>query len=60
MLSYAGASMIKRPSTAARSSLASFSQLAATAPFERFTLEVNPLKLGADAAAAVDGLLIIE
>ena len=40
--------------------LARFSQLAASAPFERFTLEVNPLKLGADACAAVDGLLIVE
>lgn len=40
--------------------LARFSALAASAPWQRFTLEVNPLKLGADAAAAVDGLLIIE
>jgi acyl-CoA synthetase (NDP forming) len=40
--------------------LARFSQLATSAPFERFTLEVNPLKLGADACAAVDGLLIVE
>lgn len=40
--------------------LARFSALAATAPWERFTLEVNPLKLGRDAVAAVDGLLVIE
>ena len=40
--------------------LARFSALAATAPWERFTLEVNPLKLGRDAVAAVDGLLLIE
>jgi hypothetical protein len=40
--------------------IARFSALAATAPWERFTLEVNPLKLGADDLAAVDGLLIIE
>lgn len=39
--------------------IARFSQLAATAPWPRFTLEVNPLKLGGDAAAAVDGLLLI-
>jgi acetyltransferase len=40
--------------------VARFSELAAAAPWRRFTLEVNPLKLGAEAAAAVDGLLIIE
>ncbi|HEY5862575.1 MAG TPA: acetate--CoA ligase family protein [Casimicrobiaceae bacterium] len=40
--------------------VARFSALAATAPWPRFTLEVNPLKLGEDAAAAVDGLLLIE
>jgi len=40
--------------------LARFSGLVASAPWKRFTLEVNPLKLGADACAAVDGLLIIE
>jgi acetyltransferase len=40
--------------------LARFSALAATAPWERFTLEVNPLKLGQGGLAAVDGLLLIE
>ena len=40
--------------------VARFSALAASAPWPRFTLEVNPLKLGTDAAAAVDGLLLIE
>jgi hypothetical protein len=40
--------------------LARFSALVATAPWARFTLEVNPLKIGRDAVAAVDGLLIIE
>lgn len=40
--------------------IARFSALVATAPWPRFTLEVNPVKLGADAAAAVDGLLIID
>jgi acetyltransferase len=39
---------------------ARFSALAASAPWPRFTLEVNPLKLGAHDAAAVDGLLIID
>jgi len=39
---------------------ARFSALAASAPWQRFTLEVNPLKLGRDDAAAVDGLLIID
>jgi len=40
--------------------VARFSALAATAPWPRFTFEVNPLKLGNDAVAAVDGLLLIE
>ncbi|HEY8288513.1 MAG TPA: acetate--CoA ligase family protein, partial [Acetobacteraceae bacterium] len=40
--------------------LADFSALAATAPWSGFTLEVNPLKIGKDGVAAVDGLLIIE
>lgn len=43
--------------------VADFSSLAATAPWAQFTLEVNPVKLGADtgagAIAAVDGLLLI-
>ncbi len=39
--------------------IASFSALVATAPWEQFTFEVNPLKLGVDSVAAVDGLLII-
>jgi acyl-CoA synthetase (NDP forming) len=40
--------------------IADFSVLAATAPWPGFTLEVNPLKIGEDSVAAVDGLLIIE
>ncbi len=40
--------------------VARFSALAATAPWQRFTLEINPLKLGQDAVAAVDGLLLLE
>lgn len=40
--------------------IARFSALAATAPWQRFTFEVNPLKLGKDDLAAVDGLLLIE
>jgi acetyltransferase len=39
--------------------IARFSALAAGAPWDRFTLEVNPLKLGPEDGAAVDGLLII-
>jgi acetyltransferase len=39
--------------------VARFSALAASAPWREFTLEVNPLKVGADAVAAVDGLLIV-
>lgn len=40
--------------------IAGFSALAATVPWPGFTLEVNPLKLGRDTVAAVDGLLIVE
>jgi acetate---CoA ligase (ADP-forming) len=40
--------------------IARFSALVVTAPWQRFTLEVNPLKLGEHDVAAVDGLLIIE
>jgi acyl-CoA synthetase (NDP forming) len=36
------------------------SGLVATAPWPRFTFEVNPLKLGGEECAAVDGLLVIE
>jgi acetyltransferase len=49
-----------RQRTLAADFVARFSALAATAPWPRFTLEVNPLKLADDACAAVDGLLIIE
>jgi acyl-CoA synthetase (NDP forming) len=40
--------------------IARFSQLAATAPWGRFIFEVNPLLASADAAVALDGLLVIE
>ena len=40
--------------------VARFSALVATAPWRSFTFEVNPLKLGENELAAVDGLLIIE
>jgi acetate---CoA ligase (ADP-forming) len=40
--------------------LARFSELASTAPWPRFVLEVNPLKWTRAGAVAVDGLLIIE
>lgn len=40
--------------------IARFSALVATVPWERFTFEVNPLKLSEDNLAAVDGLLVIE
>jgi acetate---CoA ligase (ADP-forming) len=39
--------------------IARFSALAAAAPWQRFTLEVNPLKVGEQQVAAVDGLLVI-
>jgi acyl-CoA synthetase (NDP forming) len=37
-----------------------FSALAAGAPWQRFVLEVNPVKWTAEEARAIDGLLIIE
>ena len=40
--------------------IARFSELALTAPWRRFILEVNPLKWTRDAVVAVDGLLIID
>jgi acyl-CoA synthetase (NDP forming) len=40
--------------------LARFSMLLATAPWDSFTFEVNPLKLGTDDIAAVDALLVID
>ncbi|HLY89749.1 MAG TPA: acetate--CoA ligase family protein [Acetobacteraceae bacterium] len=40
--------------------IAGFTVLVANAPWSGFTLEANPLKVGQDAVAAVDGLLIVE
>jgi acetate---CoA ligase (ADP-forming) len=40
--------------------IARFSALAASAPWEKFTFEINPLMLGQERCVAVDGLLIIE
>lgn len=37
-----------------------FSQLATSAPWQGFVLEVNPIKWSRDGVVAVDGLLIIE
>jgi acyl-CoA synthetase (NDP forming) len=39
--------------------VARFAALAATAPWRRFVLEVNPIKWAADQVLAVDGLLIV-
>jgi len=40
--------------------LARFSALVAIAPWDSFTFEVNPLKVGTDEMAAVDALLVID
>jgi acyl-CoA synthetase (NDP forming) len=40
--------------------IARFSALVATAPWPNFTFEINPLKVGQTAVAAVDGLLLID
>ncbi len=45
---------------AAADFVARFSQLAVSAPWRSFVLEVNPIKWHADRAVAVDGLLVIE
>lgn len=47
-------------STAAADFIARFSLLAATVPWRRFVIEVNPIKLKSDGVVAVDGLLIVE
>ncbi len=39
--------------------VADFSALVATAPWPSFTFEINPLKVGPEGIAAVDGLLIV-
>jgi acyl-CoA synthetase (NDP forming) len=46
--------------TAAAALISDFSRLAVTAPWRRFVLEVNPVKVNAQRAVAVDGLLIVE
>ncbi|MGH6902709.1 MAG: acetate--CoA ligase family protein, partial [Geminicoccaceae bacterium] len=48
------------PARAPACFVAQLSELAALAPWRRFTLEVNPLKWTRAGAVAVDGLLIIE
>ena len=40
--------------------VARFSRLAAAAPWSRFVLEVNPVKVSREATVAVDGLLMVE
>lgn len=40
--------------------VAEFSQLTASAPFDRFVFEVNPIKWTRQGAIAIDGLLILE
>jgi succinyl-CoA synthetase beta subunit len=40
--------------------VAALSQLAASAPWRSFTLEINPVLWNAEGAVAVDGLLIVE
>jgi hypothetical protein len=40
--------------------VAAFSRIAASAPWTRFTFEINPVKWTSDRAVAVDGLLLVE
>jgi len=40
--------------------LSRFSALVATAPWDSFTFEINPVKLGPDEVAVVDALLVID
>jgi acyl-CoA synthetase (NDP forming) len=48
-----------RPEAAA-AFVAAFSRLAASAPWRRFVLEVNPIRWGRDGVVAVDGLLVVD
>ena len=48
------------PTDAPAAFIARFSQLAASAPWETFVFEVNPIKWSRGAAIAVDGLIILE
>ncbi len=45
---------------AAAGFLARFSELAATAPWDRFVLEINPVMITSDGPVAVDGLLVVD
>jgi hypothetical protein len=40
--------------------IARFSEFSASAPWQAFVLEINPIKLGENGAIAVDSLLVIE
>jgi hypothetical protein len=40
--------------------LGRLSAIVATAPWDRFTFEINPVKLGTDEMAALDALLVIN
>ena len=40
--------------------VAELSRLAAAAPWPRFVLEVNPIRVSGEGAVAVDGLLVID
>lgn len=48
------------PTAPAADFIARLSELAATAPWSAFVLEVNPIKWARETAVAVDGLLIVE
>ena len=48
------------PTASAAAFIARLSELAATAPWSAFTIEVNPIKWTRKDAIAVDGLLIVE
>lgn len=48
------------PARPAADFMVRISELAASAPWQRFVLEVNPIKWSRTGAIAVDGLLIIE
>jgi acyl-CoA synthetase (NDP forming) len=51
---------IKEHPASAAAFISRLSQLAASAPWPRFILEINPVLWSRDAVVAVDGLLIIE
>jgi acyl-CoA synthetase (NDP forming) len=57
---HAGRLAPEAPIEAPAAFVAAFSRLAASAPWRRFVLEVNPIRWNRDGVVAIDGLLVVE